>query len=186
MQSFLQYRRFGRHLERQLENKGEKGIAGDSTVQPAKQALQSEGAPESKQLEKDLEAGQGPNLSPSTTGSSESIASRDEIQSLRSATTHASTGTRLGLTLTGINVRDRTTKEGGQNAGKVFVVGYEGANDNLDPHNWSFKKRVLVTALVGCVGFIVGFASAVDSVALPEASKEFGVSDVTESLATGW
>lgn len=32
---------------------------------------------------------------------------------------------------------------------------------------------------------MVGFASSVDSAALPQAAKEFGVSEVTESLATG-
>lgn len=37
-----------------------------------------------------------------------------------------SIGTALGTTLTGIDIRDRSTKEGGN--GKVFVVGYEGEN----------------------------------------------------------
>ena len=35
------------------------------------------------------------------------------------------------------------------------------------------------------IGWIVGFASSVDSAALEQASKDFGVSEVTESLATG-
>ncbi len=35
------------------------------------------------------------------------------------------------------------------------------------------------------IGWVVGFASSVDSAALPQAAKEFGVSEVTESLATG-
>jgi len=40
-------------------------------------------------------------------------------------------GTALG-TLTGIDVRDRSTKEGGE--GKVFVVGYESEKDMMIPH----------------------------------------------------
>ena len=35
------------------------------------------------------------------------------------------------------------------------------------------------------LGAVVGFASAVDSPAIPQAAKEFGVSEVVESLATG-
>lgn len=57
--------------------------------------------------------------------------------------TGKSTGTALGTTLTGIDVRDRSTKEGGD--GKVFVVGYEGENDIMNPHNWSFSTRIAAT-----------------------------------------
>lgn len=39
--------------------------------------------------------------------------------------------------------------------------------------------------MVGMIGWIVGFASAVDSAALVEAAKDFGVSEEAESLATG-
>lgn len=38
---------------------------------------------------------------------------------------------------------------------------------------------------IAFIGWIVGFASSVDSAALVQASEDFGVSDVTESLATG-
>ena len=40
-------------------------------------------------------------------------------------------------------------------------------------------------ANVGAVGWIVGFSSSIDSGALVQAAEVFGVSDVTESLATG-
>ena len=53
--------------------------------------------------------------------------------------TRKSMGTAMGTTLTGIDVRDRSTKEGGD--GKVFVVGYEGENDMMNPHNWSLLTR---------------------------------------------
>ena len=38
---------------------------------------------------------------------------------------------------------------------------------------------------IASIGWIVGFASSVDSAALMQASEDFGVSQVTESLATG-
>ena len=38
---------------------------------------------------------------------------------------------------------------------------------------------------VASIGAIVGFASSIDSAALPQAAAEFGVSQVAESLATG-
>jgi hypothetical protein len=95
-------------------------------------------------------------------------------------------GTRLGLALTGINVRSRTTKEGcHEKGGKVFVVGYVDEKDPLNPHNWSILKRTVITLLVASIGLIVGFASSVDSAVIQQARIEFGVSKVTESLATG-
>jgi hypothetical protein len=69
--------------------------------------------------------------------------------------------------------------------GKVFVVGYVDEKDPLNPHNWSILKRMSITFLVASIGLIVGFASSVDSAALQQARIEFGVSEVTESLATG-
>ena len=92
----------------------------------------------------------------------------------------------MGQALTGINVRSRTTKEGRhEKGGKVFVVGYVDEKDTLNPHNWSNLKRMLITLLVAFIAFIVGFASSVDSAAIQQARIEFGVSKVTESLATG-
>lgn len=103
-------------------------------------------------------------------------------QTLSRTTTQQSVATRLGQVLTGIEVRRRTTREGGE--GNVFVVGYEGADDPNDPHNWSFLTRIGCTINIAAIGCVVGFASAVDSSFLPQAAKEFGVSEVVESLAT--
>ena len=102
---------------------------------------------------------------------------------LSRTTTQQSTGTALGKVLTGIDVRRRTTNEGGD--GNVFVVGYEGEDDPNDPHNWSLWVRIRCTLIIASIGLVVGLASAIDSPAIPEAAKEFGVSEVTESLATG-
>lgn len=52
-------------------------------------------------------------------------------------------------------------------------------------------KLLLELKLIACrlniafIGWIVGFASSVDSAALTQATADFGVSEVTESLATG-
>ncbi|KAK4555815.1 hypothetical protein LTR86_007035 [Recurvomyces mirabilis] len=91
--------------------------------------------------------------------------------------------TALGRALTGINIRKRSTKEGGE--GNVFIVGYEGPHDENDPHHWSYWTRIPCTFLIASIGCVVGIASAIDSSALPHAAAEFGVSEVVESLATG-
>jgi multidrug resistance protein len=118
------------------------------------------------------------------------------------ATIHTSQsfGTRMGHAMTGIEVRElskemtrrRTRASGRTNTNekapereKVFVVGYESESDILNPHNWSYGTRILATIMIAWIGFIVGFASSVDSAALAQAAEEFGVSKVTESLATG-
>ncbi len=102
---------------------------------------------------------------------------------LSRATTQQSAAHALGAVLTGIEIRRRTTTEGGD--GDVFVVGYEGDEDPNDPHNWSLLIRIRCTFTIALIGCVVGVASAIDSPALPQAAKEFGVSEVVESLATG-
>ncbi|KAF3040602.1 hypothetical protein E8E11_007949 [Didymella keratinophila] len=99
--------------------------------------------------------------------------------------TARSFGTRLGVALTGIAVRDRRTNEGGADAGKVFVVAFEGDKDPSKPHNWSTIRRLCATAMVALIGFVVGVAASIDSPATHRAAQEFGVGDVVEILATG-
>ncbi|MCJ1248876.1 hypothetical protein MMC30_006097 [Trapelia coarctata] len=87
--------------------------------------------------------------------------------------------------MTGILVRTRTTRDGAGNLGKVFVVGYEGEDDIMNPHNWSHLTRWGATFTIASIGWVIGFASSIDSGALPQAAAEFGVCEVMESLATG-
>lgn len=125
-------------------------------------------------------------LSGSTTRSSSPSTIHSTQPDLRSITTRETFGTSLGQALTGINVRPRRTNEGGhEKGGRVFVVGYVDTKDPLNPHNWSILKRMLITFLVASIGLIVGFASSADSAVIQQARIEFGVSEVTESLATG-
>lgn len=135
----------------------------------------------------------------------------DRIATRATAHTTRSFGTRLGYTLTGIEVRElseqltrtRTASKTKSSSGKsphandtgnakqggeretVFVVGYEGSNDHMNPHNWSMWRRGFCTIMIASIGFIVGFASSIDSAALTQAAEDFGVSEVAESLATG-
>jgi len=205
MQSFLQHRRFGRLVQQQYERDKHKAeiLAGgrhdpksvgsssppasnDTTKFEIRDAEKAEHSPrDSKKVEDD---GEGQ--------TQDAVARADPLSR---ASTQKTMGTALGTTLTGIHVRDRATKEGGN--GKVFVVGYEGDNDIMNPHNWSRATRfgamyVLLPREVkawltkdrinvAMIGWIVGFASSVDSAALEQAAKEFGVGKVTESLATG-
>lgn len=103
--------------------------------------------------------------------------------SLSTVATQTSIPTRLGRVMTGINIRKRKTKEGGN--GDVFVVGYEGDDDPLNPQNWSFATRLKCTFTVAGIGCVVGIASAIDSAAIAETAAEFGVSEVVASLGTG-
>ncbi|KAF2119478.1 major facilitator superfamily domain-containing protein [Lophiotrema nucula] len=113
-----------------------------------------------------------------------SPAPEDEyLTKITTQTTRRSAGTALGRSLTGIQARDRRTNEGGD--GKIFVVGYEGEKDPLNPHNWSYRRRISATMLIASIGFVVGFASAIDASILQPAAAEFGVSEVVEALATG-
>jgi len=92
-------------------------------------------------------------------------------------------GTSLGAAMTGVDMRKRNTEEGGE--GNVFVVGYEGEADPLNPHSWGMARRIFITIVVASIGFVVGVASAIDSPVTARAAMEFHVSDVVEVMATG-
>ncbi|KAL7910272.1 major facilitator superfamily domain-containing protein [Trichoderma velutinum] len=90
-------------------------------------------------------------------------------------------GTNLAAALTGIMHREHPSSSDT----KVFVVGFEGPNDPLNPRNWSLTKRVFCTLNVGIIALVVGMAASIDSAVITRAAKEFGVSEVAEALATG-
>ena len=52
-------------------------------------------------------------------------------------------GTGIGRAMTGINVRRRTTREGGGD-NNVFVVGFQGDNDPLNPHQWPLARKIWI------------------------------------------
>ena len=208
MQSFLQYRRYGHRVKQQLERnqikqeslkaanesdhpsvaqtEAQRAVQGDEDVDLEKAeapAQSSDASPDSEEREpiEEEDHASPPNASnASDDGFQKPVAlSRASTQSVRTL------GTRLGHALSGINVRDRTTREGGDRSRQVFVVDFESEDDPMNPQNWSKVRRVCATFLVAYIGAVVGIASSIDSSVLMPASKEFGVSEVAESLATG-
>lgn len=186
MQSFLQYRRFGKHVARQYERDKSKaeGLANldhsNSTLPSGSNALNTpevsdardpidtrdpEKGEQSRALsseaqdrkethelgkEEEEEGGQDQGYAPIRVAlTARRVSSgREAPEDMSRATTvpsRKSLGTALGITLTGIDIRDRSTKEGGD--GKVLVVGYEGENDMMNPHNWSFATRLAATSV---------------------------------------
>lgn len=88
----------------------------------------------------------------------------------------------LGPALDGVEVRERTTKEG--KGSLVFVVAWS-ENDHANPRTWSWSRRALYTVNVSFISFACMVASSIDSAVAPQAAAAFGVSPVVESLATG-
>jgi hypothetical protein len=198
MQSFLQYRRFRATLQAQLERNNLRTTQNDLDHDTGKkESLSPETSSSDGAHEPDLERGHAlRNISEESEEkedlpreSHETELEKEEEQghipenTLSRTTTQQSHGTALGRTLTGIEVRRRKTHEGGE--GNVFVVGYEGPNDPMNPKSWSRTKRFAVTFSVASIGCVVGLASSIDSSAVKEAAAEFHVSEVVESMATG-
>lgn len=102
---------------------------------------------------------------------------------VETARTRYTEHTALGLVLTGVDVRDRASHEGGD--GRIFVVGWEGPKDPHNPRNWSYLRRVLVTLQISLIGIVVTASSGIEATVLPQAAADLGVSEVAESLATG-
>lgn len=205
MQSFLQYRRFRdaakAQIERDKERSSRNGARDDVDVEkgqdfnqaPVNDSGQHGGSNDVSPVDDDSrKVTDSQELSEEKLEEEEALDEDDDDDyelgqharnTISRTTTQQSAGTALGMTLTGIEVRRRTTREGGD--GNVFVVGYESPDDPNDPHNWSTWRRLGCTVPIAGIGAVVGFASAIDSAALPQAAKEFGVSEVVESLATG-
>ncbi|PMD38384.1 MFS general substrate transporter [Hyaloscypha variabilis F] len=215
MQSYLAYKRFGKHARAQYERdrqraeamergnaeNGGNGQDGgelghkESSIDAGSSStdiLSGDGSPDSRDPEKAEQ--------PRSSDENDEEGERGGMERLQTINTTQSFGTRMGHAMTGIEVRElskemtrrRTRASGRSNTNekapereKVFVVGYESEKDTLNPHNWSYKTRILSTIMIASIGFIVGFASSIDSAALTQAAEEFGVSEVAESLATG-
>lgn len=211
MQSFRQYRQLGERVKRQLDQDSQKLAAlqesGNTGLSPTPHTLAArhdagydpemgeESPPSTERYEEEESE---PIKARDCTPTDEPSEEKEEYEqhgeepaplgmSLSRASTRSqrTIGTRLGLTLTGINVRSRTTKEGGDRDQQVFVVDYQGPDDPCNPHNWSRWTRAGATVLVAFIGAVVGIASSIDSEILRNASQEFHVSEIVESMATG-
>ena len=54
----------------------------------------------------------------------------------------------------------------------------------MNPHNWSYTKRIATTRLVTSTSLIGGFASSVDSAVIPQARIEFSTPTAVKALTT--
>ncbi|KAI9743525.1 MAG: hypothetical protein M1818_002839 [Claussenomyces sp. TS43310] len=177
MQSLLQYRKIGLAVQKQLSRDTEKAAAYNALAEASASSNASlsalQGDPVSRIVKSD-------DCEPSE---DHDHAASDGMNHLMTARTQVSTNTMLGHALNGIHVRDRTTREG--KGSKVFVVDWEDENDPMNPRNYSKLVRLGTTLIVAAIAFVVGAASSIDTAIMPQASAEFGVSLVVESLATG-
>lgn len=99
-----------------------------------------------------------------------------------SDTTQLDAGGGFGPNLDGVEVRDGTTKEGGNN--QVFVVHFAHDDPN-SPQNWSVIRRILCVLQVAMIGFLTLTSSSINAAVTPQAADALHVSDVVESLAIG-
>ncbi|KAK2774665.1 major facilitator superfamily transporter [Colletotrichum kahawae] len=181
MQSLLQYRRAGVAAQAQIDR--DMGAAASSSQLASHQRSETgQVFDEEKAHPAHPEERPGQVLEPSGDSSAES-SNAEDIERVGTTRTQYSEGTALGRVLTGIHVRDRTAHEG--HGGRIFVVGWAGPDDPLDPHNWSLARRIGVTLQISVIALFVGAASGIDATVLPQAAKDLGVSEVAESMATG-
>ena len=68
----------------------------------------------------------------------------------------------------GVSLRNKSGK-------KQFVVDFAEEHDPFDPQRWSGARKWVTTAVVGCTGLLVGWASAIDSTVVPQAKAELKV-----------
>ncbi|TVY41829.1 putative efflux pump, partial [Lachnellula subtilissima] len=214
MQCVLQYNRFARQVQAQYERDKKRAEAvergnaeksfkaqdnGEPLIHRATSIGEEKQSPDTRDAEK-AELPSSGSSSDSIGGGEREGEDTEENDILAIMKSNQSFGTTIGHALSGIEVRQlskeitktRTnrSKSTKANPGEkeeretVFVVGYESEKDDMNPHNWGYGKRSLATFLIACIAFTVGFASSIDSAALPQAAEDFGVSQVVEVLAT--
>ncbi|KAK5195431.1 hypothetical protein LTR99_001953 [Exophiala xenobiotica] len=71
------------------------------------------------------------------------------------------------------------------NGRAVLIVDWDGPDDPMNPRNWPMFRRVYATLIISSIAFMVGAAAPIDAAVLPQAAKDLGVSEVTETLAVG-
>ncbi|KAI5477573.1 MFS transporter, DHA1 family, multidrug resistance protein [Pseudohyphozyma bogoriensis] len=63
-----------------------------------------------------------------------------------------------------------------------WLVDWDGPNDPDNPRNWSFKKRVTVSCLIGLLTFSVYIGSAIYTSSIPDLMISFNVSQTVATL----
>lgn len=88
------------------------------------------------------------------------------------------------VTFPGIEVRNASEVCESFDEETLFIVGFEGVDDQLNPKNWSIGRKWVTLGIVGTTGMLVGWASSIDSTVIEQGQEAFGVSEIAESLAT--
>jgi hypothetical protein len=157
MQSYLQFRRLGHAVHRQLENASEHGSSIVNTP---------------------------PDESTFASSNSDSQNATDPaMNALSHKHTRCSEKTALGQSLAGIEIQKQF--DNSVPVSHLFIVGWENEIDPLNPRNFSYARRMVATLLVTALAFIVGAASAIQSGVLPQITETYHVSEVVGSLVTG-
>ena len=204
MQSFRQYRQLGdvvdqqlkSHRENETREKGAASPEGDDPQYRAKQHVQDHvGVQPPSASQKSISEGRRSSHTASTSRAQGNAGEEGEeaeqgeasTESLRAIPTESERSIASGFarTLTGLTVRSRLTQDGGELGQSMFVVGYQGQEDVMNPLNWSHWKRWYATLIVALIGAVVGAASAIDASVVSNVAREYGVSRVVESLASG-
>lgn len=192
MLSYLQYRRIGRAVQRQVDRDLEKAKA--LSLHPQRHGFdtrpdgtfgdeENEKPSEPAETPRDTSPSPGPEVSSSEDDDSYPVREdANEMARIATHRTHYSERTALGYSLTGIDAHMRATNE--TEVGHVFVVDWEGPDDPLKPQNWSHGLRIWATVVVSLVAFAGTATSSIDSAVLPQYAAYWGVSEVAGSLAT--
>lgn len=176
MQSIRQHRKLRKDLQQSIKLHSPQTAAGDPHLQPTGAILEDA---DDARLERAISAAGSAavpvrSLSP------------DQLARIRSTTTEPglvlNTGQRA--TVRGINVRRESDIFERFNTKTVFIVGFDGPNDQFNPKNWPLRRKWATLGIVGTTGFLVGWCSSIDSAVIPQGMRAFGVSEVAESLAT--
>lgn len=191
MQSFRQSRHLARAVQAQIDRDRGKAtrrtlinnVAQSQNDQQEKEA-QTDSAQDARRPSSietlDSQTNSNRRSSSNTANDHEDLADAHRVPT---AATQYTARAALGHSLTGIHARDRRTNEG--KGSQVFVVGWEGPNDPFNPRNWPIARRVSCTLQISLIAAAVGAASGIDATVLPQAAHSLGVSEVSESLATG-
>ncbi|GAB1196728.1 major facilitator superfamily domain-containing protein [Aspergillus pseudonomiae] len=162
MQSFRQYRSMRRDLQESIKLHGPYAAAGDRHVQPTDDILEDA---DDARLEKGIHSMDGHGQSPYSTPG---IVLHDGQK----------------VTVPGVNLRRASEICERVNTKTLFIVGFDGPDDKLNPKNWSIGRKWATLGIVGTTGMLVGWASSIDSTVIKQGQEAFGVSEVAESLAT--
>lgn len=189
MLSYLQYRRIGQAVQRQIDRDQEKARnlsahTKQHGIRPREPNESLEDSPENA----DTLKGEGVPLEREESTATEDEDSypvgsdANEMSRIPTHRTNYSERTALGYSLTGVNARMLQTHE--SEVGHVFVVEWEGPDDPLKPPNWSTTTRTWATLVVSFVAVSGTAASSIDAAVLPQYAAYWGISEVAGSLAT--